>query len=101
MRYSFLLGHSTGARLVGGSVPSIMSDSFFEPAVVFASLVPIMLSEGDRQMVGKIPYFLVHDSFGGGCLAGVGLLRSLCPPAVPFGGSNLRLARQRTCSGGR
>jgi hypothetical protein len=47
-----------------------MDDSFLEPAVVFASLVPKMLSEGDRQMVGKIPYFLVHESFGGGSLAG-------------------------------
>jgi len=32
-----------------------------EPAVQFASLVRKMLSEGDRQMVGKIGYFLVHE----------------------------------------
>jgi hypothetical protein len=45
-----------------------MDDSFLEPAVVFASLVPKMLSEGDRQMVGKIAYFLVQEIFNGGCL---------------------------------
>ena len=54
----------------GRECASIMSDSEFLNLLVFASLVPKMLSEGDRQMVGKMAYFLVHEIFGGGCLAG-------------------------------
>jgi len=65
-----------------------------EPAVQFASLVPKMLSEGDRQMVGKIGYFLVHEIFGGGCLAGWRLVRHLCRRAGGFGECNRSLVRQ-------